>query len=143
MNSFAAEPVSSTKDTTEPPLYGVTTESPIDFGVSTYGTSKPTKIWNLSTQGYYSFSGWNFGDPLYSEYKFTGVSRVKITCKNTYSSKLTVKLLKEQFGVDFSVSTQTLKANSYLEWHATVEPTRFYILRFSCPASFSGTITGA
>lgn len=124
------------------PLVGVHPESEMNGGASTYGLSKPTAIWNLGVSGYYTFSGWNSSDPLYSNYKFTGVSKVRISVTNNHSSSVTVKLLKEQPGIDFSVSTETIKAGQNKLWTANMDSSRYYILRFSSPSNFEGFIIG-
>lgn len=62
--------------------------------ITTYGTSKPTSIWNLSTKGRYPFRGSSNSSTLYTDYLLTGKSSAEIFVNNTdhqYSLKFRVK----------------------------------------------------
>lgn len=59
--------------------------------VTPYSTSKPSKVWNVKTDGQYDFSGWSYHETLYTNYKFTGKTSYKIYVKNTGSNTITVK----------------------------------------------------
>lgn len=97
--------------------------------ISTYTTSKPSKEWNWKNGSYY-FSGHSFSQPLYSNYYFTKASKVRITVYNNSETKLTVKLLKQQVGVDWSVSTKKIEGGKSLTWEVNIDSSRVYILEF-------------
>lgn len=109
-----------------------------------FGVSKPSKDWNLSSQGRYNFSGNSYGQDLYSNYNLTGVNKVKIYVKNNYSRTLTVKLLKSQTGIDWSVSTMKIDGGEEATWTASgLDSSAKYILKFYGPSDFSGWIEKA
>lgn len=109
--------------------------------VNTYGIDKPTKVWDLSKKGQYNFSGWCFGNRLYTNYLFTGVKVVQIKVHNTGSDKTTVKLLKKQAGVDWSASTRTIKPGDTLIWTVdNLDSSAKYYLAFSTSSEIEGYI---
>ena len=110
--------------------------------VTTYSTSKPGTAWNWS-KGSYHFEGQSFSQPLYSNYLFTNASKVRITaCNDAEKEVLTVKLLKKQIGVDWSVSTKKIKHGETLSWQVEIDSSREYILMFQgTHANFYGTIS--
>lgn len=60
---------------------GLTDVYPFDKeGFTLYGTSKPSSssVWNLNTQGKRNIEGESNGSTLYSNYNFTGVSKMNI-----------------------------------------------------------------
>lgn len=125
-------------------LVGVSPVSPVSSTeISPYSTVKPSKVWNLETKGTYKFHGTNIMDTLYSNYMFTGVTRVRIHIENTGSKSIMVRLLKSQTGIDFAVTKNTVEAGESLTWTAKVEKNRKYILRFEHGSSFSGYIEKA
>lgn len=106
-----------------------------------FGVSKPSSEWNLSSKGQYNFSGNSYSQTLYSNYYFTGVTKVEIKVTNNCTSKLTVKLLKSQTGVDWSQSTKTINSGEYQIWSVSgLSTSSKYILSFSGPSDFSGYI---
>lgn len=107
--------------------------------VGTYGLSKPTKVWNFSNEIYY-FSGVAATSDLYSEYSFTNANKFEISVYNHHSEELTVKLLKRQSGVDWSVSTKEMEGHGYMIWTVSVDSSSEYILKFYAPSDFSGSI---
>lgn len=110
--------------------------------ITTCGTSKPGTAWNWS-KGSYHFEGQSFTQPLYSNYLFTNASKVRITaCNDAEKEVLTVKLLKKQIGVDWSVSTKKIKHGETLSWQVEIDSSREYILMFQgTHANFYGTIS--
>lgn len=109
--------------------------------VTTYGIDKPTKVWDLSKKGKYDFSGWCFGNRLFTNYLFTGVNSVQIQVHNTGDDKTTVKLLKKQTGVDWSASTRTIKPGDTLTWTVNnLDSSAKYYLAFSTGSHIEGYI---
>lgn len=104
------------------------------------GTGKPNLQWDWS-QGQYNFSGSSSFSPLYSNYYFSGASEVNITVKNNHASKkLTVKLLHSALGVDKAVSEEDIAPGQRKEWSVAITPKENYIIKFSAPSNFSGSI---
>lgn len=123
---------------------GVSPVPPVSStGISTYSLSKPSKTWNLATEGRYNFHGTNVAKPLYSNYMFTGVTRVRIHIENKGNKSIMVRLLKSQTGIDFATTKNTVEAGESLTWTAKVESNQKYILRFERGTTFSGYIEEA
>lgn len=119
----------------------VTAATPPNGTAETYSLSKPGTAWNFA-DGAYWFSGRANQSDLYSNYYFTGASKVEIYVDNLHATKdLTVKLLKQQSGVDFAVSTEKISAGEYKKWSVTIDSSKNYILKFYAPSSFEGYIT--
>lgn len=109
--------------------------------ISTYGIEKPESEWDLSKEGRYSFSGWCHDHYLYTDYLFTGASKVNIKVKNYSDEKITVKLLEKKTLIDTSASTRTIEAGDTLEWSASsLNSKGYYYLQFSKGSTVSGYI---
>ncbi len=122
------------------PIQAFAVGSPPNITAEPYGQSKPGTAWDFS-EGAYFFSGVANISDLYSNYYFTGISRVKIYVKNSHASKtLTVKLLKQQKGVDFAVSEEKIEHGEYKEWTVSLDSSKIYILKFYAPSDFYGSI---
>lgn len=126
---------------------GVSEVPPIvtESGIQPYGTSKPSSGWNLATKGRYNFKGNSYDKPLYSNYYITGVSAAKLYIKNLHSSnQLEFKLLKVQFGIDWSVyDTEVTPRGDVTCNISNLDPNEKYILRFEGPSDFEGYIEKA
>ncbi|HIR52261.1 MAG TPA: hypothetical protein IAB39_02495 [Candidatus Onthovicinus excrementipullorum] len=125
---------------------GVSEVPPITYEseIVPFGVSKPSKNWNLSSQGRYNFSGNSYGQDLYSNYNLTGVNKVKIYVKNNYSGTLKIKLLKSQTGIDWAVSKMEIDGGEEVTWTASgLDSSAKYILKFYGPSDFSGWIEKA
>lgn len=120
----------------------VTAATPPNSTAEPYSQNKPGECWNLANDGVYWFSGYANQSDLYSNYYFTGASKVEIYVENQHATKeLTVKLLKQQTGVDFSVSTEKIPAGEYKKWSVSIDSSRNYILKFYAPSDFEGYIS--
>lgn len=122
-----------------PPIHAIGNIN--EFGNATvYGQTKPTKVWDWS-KGSYSFNGIAGMSDLYSNYRFSNANRVEIYAENAHSSHvLTIKLLKVQTGIDFSVSTVKIQPGEYKTWSVSLNSGSQYILKFYAPSEFSGYI---
>lgn len=60
--------------------FGVSIENP-EMGITPYGTSRPTKVWNITTKGQYNFTGTSTSQTMYTNYKFKGKTLIKFTLK--------------------------------------------------------------
>lgn len=111
-------------------------------GIETFGTNKPyNSEWDLSKEGKYEFSGWCIDSYLYTNYTFIGASSVRIWVKNKSNKKITVKLLKESFGVDWSQSTRNIEAGKSLSWRVdSLDKSSYYYLQFSKGSNVTGYI---
>lgn len=107
--------------------------------ISTQSTSKPTKTWNTSSKGAYTFGGTSRYQTLYTNYKFTGNENYTVTVDNSGDYDIKVKVIKT-----FSIKTKTIKPNS--EESFTVEglnsTDKIYISFDGSYMDFSGTISG-
>ncbi|MBQ4057538.1 MAG: hypothetical protein IJD40_01250 [Lachnospiraceae bacterium] len=117
--------------------------NPIDFddeyGIAPAAWVKPDEAWDWS-EGRYNFGGTSQNVDLYSNYYFTNASKLRITVENECSFDIKVKLLKQQTGIDWSVSTETVAGGETESWTVTVSSSEVYILKFYCPTSFEGYI---
>lgn len=120
-------------------------EKPIYFEhneIETFGIDKPyNSEWDLSKEGKYTFSGWCIDNYLYTNYTFTGANSVRIWVNNNSNKKITIKLLKQQSGVDWSQSTRSIEAGKSLSWRVdSLDKSRYYYLQFSKGSNVSGYI---
>lgn len=121
------------------------TDSPIYLvdgsEIGLYSTKFPEDIWNLRTKGQYNFSGY-IGGPgaLYSNYFFTGASKVEIYVKNEGSAMIITELKKEKNGFNTIASTKTISAGNYQTWSVDTNSSDKYYLRFTYGGEFSGHI---
>lgn len=109
------------------------------FSTNVYaGTDKPgkNKIWDISSDGKYSGSGLAGTSDLYSNYYFTGVTKMKISVTNNSSkNKLKVKVFKK--GAIFSSSSVTVPASGTTTWTISTDSSTKYYLEFLAPCDFS------
>lgn len=110
--------------------------------IEMFGVNKPyNSEWDLSKEGKYTFSGWCIDNYLYTNYTFTGASSVRIWVNNNSNQKITVKLLKQQSGVDWSQSTRNIEAGKSLSWRVdSLSKSSYYYLQFSKGSNVSGYI---
>lgn len=108
-------------------------------GVSTNGTSKPTSVWNLSTQGKYEFAGYAYNNALYTNYLFKGKSqpRFKITNKDS-NATLTVELFKS--GDWFATKKYTIQPRTTLFFSESLDSNKNYYLKFLPISNFEGYV---
>lgn len=93
---------------------GLTEEPPqqIEAGAITpYTMQKPSNVWNLYSQGRYSFSGVTVNNPLYTNFLFTGKKTVKLYVKNDSST----------YDLDVSFKEKKLLADSQ-KWGIHIIP---------------------
>lgn len=108
--------------------------------INLYTTEFPDKTWNLSTKGKYNFSGWTGSGSLYSNYLFTGVSKVDIYVNNLSSSRITVELKKDVTGFNPISSIKTISGNNDQKWSVDIDSSSKYYLRFTGGGDFDGYI---
>lgn len=109
-----------------------------------FGTSKPTSVWNLSTQGRYGFAGSSSSmATLYTNYLITGKSSFTINVRNYHSTPLVVKLKRKDAIIDNTLGTYTVKrfTTSQDDLNVTwnVNSSSNYYLDFEGPSDFSGS----
>lgn len=127
-------------------LIGVSTIKPgdnldiIGAGASIQGTSKPSNVWNLSDNDYYSLSGGSYYHDLYTNYLFTGASQITMNITNTNSTQLKVELYKKGL-IDIKVRTVyfTADGDSYFIFPNLNSSSQYYF-KFYCPCYFSGNL---
>lgn len=109
--------------------------------IGTFSMAKPSKAWDWS-EGKYEFHGEAYSDDLFTNYYFTGCTKVRIVVTNLHSEvDLTVKLLKSQFGVDWSVSTKEVTAGEEQSWTVSnLDSSAKYMIKFYNPCHFEGYI---
>lgn len=124
---------------------GVTNDPSYIFeeGVVPFSTYLPTDTWDLSKNTKYNFSGKANTETLYTNYLFTGVSKVKIHVNNTSSSTLKVELKKDKSGLNTVTSSKKIEGNNYIEWTVNVDSSSKYYIRFVAPCNFNGYIEKA
>lgn len=77
---------------TSQPNVGVSITCPDDSGrITTRGVSKPSKTWDVSSDGEYDFSGTSTYPTLYTNYKFYGQTGYTVYVENTGKYSITVK----------------------------------------------------
>ena len=110
------------------------------------GTSKPSSTWSLKAKtsggnGKYEGTGTCNTVDLYSNYYFSGVSKMKITVNNK-STKKSMKVKVYEYGSwwDSCVSTVEIPANGKTTWTISTDSKEKYYLKFFKPAQFSWSI---
>ena len=103
-----------------------------DGGAQIKGVQRPSKVWNLKTQGKYSFKGSTTSQTLYTNYKFKGKTSYTFYVKNTGKYALTVKAkrltktyasTKISAGKSASVTFSDIKSTT--EFYMTFEGSSF------------------
>ncbi len=114
------------------------------LGVAHAGTSKPSSTWNWSN-GSYSFHGAADSNNLYTNYKFTGMTKVSITVNNTsgkYDLEVRVKSVEAWWKPDKTVSTAVIPHNGTCTWEiSNLDSSKKYYIIFYAPCRFTGSIT--
>lgn len=116
--------------------------------VNTYaGTSTPKTNWNLKSDGQYNFSGQANNSKLYTNYRFTGVGKAKISVRNHNSSVLVVKIVEVGTGIagtNKTIQTVRIPAKGTTTWtNSDFKSSKKYYLTFGSPSDFSGYIKKA
>lgn len=100
----------------------------------------PTETIDLSKQEY-EFHGLAQRENLYSNYYFTGVSKVVIYVTNNHSNKtLNVYFKQERWGANTTVCKRSISAKNFEKWSVDVDSNTKYYLRFDAPCDFEGYI---
>ncbi|HDR4874908.1 TPA: hypothetical protein QCR24_005867 [Bacillus cereus] len=108
--------------------------------IVSYGTSKPTSTWNLSTQGGYGIEGSSNGATLYTNYLFTGKSSFTIKIRNNDNISLKFKLKRKDLIFDNTIGSYEIPAGKDGTVTVSVDKSSNYYLEFTGPNKFRGTI---
>lgn len=104
------------------------------------GLSEPTTKKSLAIDSYEGY-GYANNSPLYSNYTFTGVSKMRLTVENNSSkNNLVVKVYQCGFLWDSCVSTVTVPKNGETKWTISTEKAEDYYVRFEAPSNFNWKI---
>ena len=127
---------------------GVSPVPPTENGdISTYGTSKPSRVWSWSS-GKYSMSGSTSNTNLYTDYMFTGTSKLTVTFTKA-NENIKMELYKVGlFDSKFSTITATRLTADDLAQGKTrtvnfvgMNPSTKYYIKIIAPAHFSAKIS--
>lgn len=113
--------------------------SPTEPGIdATYGTSRPTDVWNIAQKGKYNFAGKSQQQDMYTNYKFTGKDNytMHITNHGKYNLKVQVKTLGNTYS-DNTLAPGKTSIISVAGMKTTTEP---YIWFGGSFQDFSGYI---
>lgn len=130
---------------------GVSANIPTDYQSmvkednSTKGTSKPTVVWNLSTQGMKTFSGGTAYNDLYTNNLYTGVTSVRVVLNATKNHSLDAQLWQRRTGLfqsDLLVETFPTVQVGYTTTAFVfgLSSSANYYIKFIAPAYFTGSI---
>lgn len=132
--------------------YNVTDYSVVDnfeSGISVYSTSKPSKVWNLSTQGRYNFVGDSIYHVLYTGYKFTGASKVRIVINiedgvDEFEGFTGIVDFYKDALIDVKIKSWTCPADDVtIAVISNISASSKYYIRFRNPIVFNGYIEKA
>lgn len=122
-------------------------------GIITYGTSKPSSssVWNLNTQGKRDIEGESNGSTLYSNYNFTGVSKMNIWVTWAQWYDVEIQLMKyrtilsdPQVGSTMVHDTDANYPNRVSQFIITgLDPNSKYYLKIKGPVYFTGYVEKA
>lgn len=104
-------------------------------------TSEPTKSWNLSKSGKYNGSGEAYSSNLYSNYYFTGVSKMKISVTNKKDTDLTVSIYRKDDWVCYK--KVIVPANGKTTWTMSVNSSKHYEIKFKAACKFNYSVQKA
>lgn len=123
--------------------YDSITSNSLSIGVDLYDALKPSKTWNLKTQGKYSIKGSADNSAIYTLYYFTGVESMNITINNKSNRDLTVRVYKliDNSKIDLLRSRKTIPANDKKSWNVGTKSNAKYYLMFSAPCTVTGTVS--
>lgn len=104
------------------------------------GLSEPKETWNLKEKGKYTFEGNASRNDLYSNYLFTGTTRVEIFVINKGEDELTVKLFEKNAWF-FSETDADIPRKGKTTWeYDELDKNEKYYLQFYAPCKFEGYI---
>lgn len=89
------------------------------------GTSVPSKVWDIASNGKYDFSGSSHFQTLYTNYKFTGKNHYKVYVNNTGDSAITVTAKRS--GKTYAMTKITAGKSGSFEFSNIKSSTEFYI----------------
>lgn len=118
-------------------IVGLVNESPFS-GIVTYGTSRPSDVWNISNKGQYDFAGSTHSQTLYTNYKFKGKSSYTMKINNTGNNPVTVKakrLLKT-----YATTKVSAGKSATVQFSNIQSDTEFYIVFEGSLIKFNGYI---
>ena len=102
---------------------------------------KPSKTWDLSSKGKYSFSGSSQAATLYTNYLFTGKTSVTIKINNNKNKDVTVKYRRKDLIFDNTIYTVTIKPNESEEFTINnLDKSNKYYISFSGSCDVDGYI---
>ncbi len=101
---------------------------------------KPDGSWNISKSAYSGYGNAEVTD-LYSNYYFTGVSKMKFSVSNTGSKNITVNIYRK----DKIVSYYRIKImpGSTATWTMATNSSKLYLMKFNAPCHFKYTVSKA
>lgn len=123
------------------PSYAI--DEDINPGYQTRGTSKPSRStkWNLATQGQRTISGASSYTVLYSNYNFTGTSRMNVSITPTKVGDVTYKVYKNNLLTDTLIGTYTAKYGKMtMHIFKNLDSDGLYYLKFEVPCYFNGYV---
>lgn len=98
-----------------------------------------SKVWNLAQKGKYTGSGTAQYSNLYSNYWFTGVSKMKYSINNLGSKTITVNVYRSDSNVSYYRGY--VPAYSSLSLTMNTNSSKKYELRFSAPCNFTYSVS--
>lgn len=104
------------------------------------GLSEPKKTWDLKEKGKYTFEGNASISDLYSNYLFTGATRVEIKVNNKGDEELTVKLFEKDAWFFCETSADVPEDGSTVWKYKDLDEDEKYYLQFYAPCKFDGYI---
>jgi hypothetical protein len=112
------------------------------------GTSVPSSVWNLSTQGTYNMSGQSTNTTLYTDYLFKGTSTMNIWVTWAQWYNVEIKLMKkiaifaDQEVASFTHVTEYEYPNKQSQFIVTgLDSSSKYYLKIYAPVYFTGYVT--
>ncbi|MBO4484496.1 MAG: hypothetical protein J5738_03815 [Lachnospiraceae bacterium] len=114
------------------------------IGVAEASTKKPSGIWDW-TNGAYTFSGAADYNDLYTNYRFTNMTKAAFSVTNTsgsYSLVVKVKSVEAWYKPDKVVSSATIPPGGTCNWEKSgLDSGKQYYIIFEYPCKFYGSIT--
>ncbi len=117
--------------------YGLSYTNP-DPEIVLFGTSRPTKVWDISSKGQYDFGGSTHGQTLYTNYKFKGKTSYTIKINNTGKNTITVKA--KRLTKTYATTKVSGGKSATIQFSDIKKDTEFYITFDGSNIAFNGYV---
>jgi len=112
-----------------------------ETNISPYGTTIPTEIWNITTDGIYNFDGYAGYEDLYTEYLITGKTSYIVSVNNRRSDTLTIEVRKKNLIGSSLLTTKNISGGATSAFTVSgLSSSDKIFIKYLAPLDCDGTI---